>query len=150
MYSKKATPAAWIKPKPSQGLTSDLLTPRPRPNPPQKKGKGKDTSPSPTPSQSKSKEVKRLERLIDSLESGLPHSGAGREGCFCNGEIILYIEFTNETQNQRHSSCALIIIVYAPLPTLRLDSLCTSSAQPSMPFVPLSSPLTCGSCYDIS
>lgn len=87
-YNKKAAAhnnsTAWSKPKPAQSLTSDLLGSRSRPTSAQNKTRSKDNSPTPPPS--KSKAVRRLERLINSLESGVPPSNAGREGCFCNGE----------------------------------------------------------------
>ena len=78
-------PTPWIKSH--TAVTSDLLA---APNRPGKKGKGRDAPKKDGVPSPKSKEVQRIERLLSSLETGLPPAGVGREGCFCKGIPIVH------------------------------------------------------------
>ncbi|KAF8600469.1 hypothetical protein BDV93DRAFT_559282 [Ceratobasidium sp. AG-I] len=92
MSKKSSASTAWSheKPRPRGGgassLTSDLLAPRrPSPQPPQKKPKESKPQSSAAASELlKSHEVKRLEKLIDEVSTGVVDSrSANRPGCFC-------------------------------------------------------------------
>ncbi|CAE6516174.1 unnamed protein product [Rhizoctonia solani] len=86
MSKNKSTATAWAAGKKQGGgsLTSDLLTPRrqsPAPTPSQPKRPKAQVSPAGFP---KSPEVKKLERLIDEVSTGVVDSRvANRSGCFC-------------------------------------------------------------------
>ncbi|CAE6456385.1 unnamed protein product [Rhizoctonia solani] len=85
MSKNKSTSTAWASKKQGgSSLTSDLLTPRrqsPAPTQSQPKRPKGQASPAGLP---KSAEVKRLERLIDEVSTGLVDSRvASRPGCFC-------------------------------------------------------------------
>ncbi|CAE7197350.1 unnamed protein product [Rhizoctonia solani] len=85
MSKNKSTPTAWAgKKQGGSSLTSDLLTPRrqsPAPTQSQPKRPKSQASPAGLP---KSTEVKKLERLIDEVSTGIVDSRvASRPGCFC-------------------------------------------------------------------
>ncbi|CAE6437562.1 unnamed protein product [Rhizoctonia solani] len=85
MSKNKSTPTAWAGKKHGGGsLTSDLLTPRrqsPAPTQSQPKRPKGHASPAGLP---KSAEVRKLERLIDEVSTGVVDSRvANRPGCFC-------------------------------------------------------------------
>ncbi|CAE6471951.1 hypothetical protein ACGC1H_003824 [Rhizoctonia solani] len=85
MSKNKSTSTAWAGKKQGGGsLTSDLLTPRrqsPAPAQSQPKRPKGQASPAGFP---KSAEVKKLERLIDEVSTGVVDSRvANRPGCFC-------------------------------------------------------------------
>jgi hypothetical protein len=79
----KSTPWA----KSNTAVTSDLLAASNRPG---KKGKGREALKTDDKPAVKSKDVQRIERLLNSLETGLLPAGVGREGCFCKGILTLY------------------------------------------------------------
>ncbi|KAF8705362.1 adaptor complexes small subunit family, partial [Rhizoctonia solani] len=85
MSKNKTTSTAWASKKQGGGsLTSDLLTPRrPSPAPTQSQSK-RSKGPSSPAGLPKSAEVRRLERLIDEVSTGVVDSRvANRPGCFC-------------------------------------------------------------------
>ncbi|QRW02693.1 Zinc finger, C2HC5-type protein [Ceratobasidium sp. AG-Ba] len=87
--SKKGS-TAWASNRPQRGgggsLTSDMLSPRrPSPAPPQNQAKTSKPKTNAASSELlKSREVKRLERLIDEVSTGVVDSrAASKPGCFC-------------------------------------------------------------------
>ncbi|KAJ1306544.1 hypothetical protein OPQ81_007545 [Rhizoctonia solani] len=85
MSKNKSTSTAWVNKKQgASSLTSDLLAPRrqpPAPTQSQPKRPKAQASPAGFP---KSAEVKKLERLIDEVSTGVVDSRvASRPGCFC-------------------------------------------------------------------